>query len=97
MALSPYFPSIPPAVTSARDTLPSLSCLAAPSTPFQAQIKSGLLQEASETPASPLGCPVTFPVISTLCESLWLQVVSYLRAGLLSSLGLGRPFFAQSF
>ena len=50
-----------------------------------------------QTPASPLGCPVTFLVISTLCESLWLQVVSYWRAGLLSSLGLGRPFFAQSF
>lgn len=84
MALSPYFPSIPPAVTSARDTLPSLSCLAAPSTPFQAQIKSGLLQEAPD-PCQSLGCPVTFPVIITLCESLWLQVVSYLRAGLLSS------------
>lgn len=43
-------------------------------------------------PAGRLSCPV----ITTLCKSLWFWVVSYLRAGLLSSSGLGRPFFAQS-
>lgn len=83
-----YFPSIPPAVTSARDTLPSLSCLAAPSTlsgSDQEWTPPGSLPDPCQSLGSPCDLPGDhYPLRVSLApggELLESRTALLLRAG----------------